>query len=618
MTPARIINRGHIGWQGLWRMLVLGLFALWLYPASAAAGGVRAGTATVAESVAESGEAAVPTCFTAALSGDDPSAMLRIPARYLDRLDCRDEQASRGAGNFWLRLDIGAARAALPGGTQLSFVPEWQQNARLYALHADGRITERSLDNRTLSRLTRMGGGVEVPLTDDPGHASPVVAVVIGITGAINGTGLIHAPTLRTAKAGERATVLETALYSSFAGMCIALFIYNLAIWLPVRERFQLTYCLMLLAMMGYGWTHSGAWSLTAPEGDITLRFRCSYAMLSLAAALAMRFFVDFLERRMLPQAVRWLGWLCRLWLLAAALAILVLPPWLLPIAERFYVYAFVPLPFVAITITVAAMWRGSDAARGLLLAWVAPAMMASARILHSLNIIHFDPIIEHSAILTMSVEALLSALAMALRLKRITGERDIARAEERIARRLAEIDPLTGVLNRRALLDRVLMAPDIADIGESQRLLLVDIDHFKQINDRYGHDNGDAVLRQLAVLLVHRCGGYGVVARLGGEEFALIGPASRLTSAVALAVLNDVRSYAFSGGIVVTVSIGASHTPVSAEADWLQLYRRADAALYEAKAAGRNRAVDGGDARLAEQPDGRTRAMHAIAQMTA
>lgn len=570
----------------------------------------------IAVSAAKSGETTITTCFARAIAGDDPRTILHAPAQYASRFDCRDEQASRGAGDFWLRLDIAAARVALPGATQLSFVPEWQKDAQFYALHADGRITERRLDNRTLSRLTRMGGDVEVPLISDSGDDSPVVAAVIGITGAINGTGLIDAPTLRNAAAGERSTVLETALYSAFAGMCIALFIYNLAIWLPVREHFQLTYCLMLLAMMGYGWTHSGAWSLVAPDSDITLRFRCSYATLGLAAALAMRFFVDFLERQMLPQAVRRLGWLCRLWLLAASLAMLLLPPALLPMAERFYVYAFVPLPFVATTITLAAMWRGSDAARGLLLAWVAPAMMASARILHSLNIVHFDPIVEHSAILTMSVEALLSALAMALRLKRITGERDIARAEERVARRLAEIDPLTGVLNRRALLDRVLMPPNVADIGECQRLLLVDIDHFKQINDCYGHDIGDAVLRQLAKVLVRRCGGYGVVARLGGEEFALIGPASRLTAAVALAVLHDVRSHQFSGGIIVTVSIGASHTPISTEADWLHLYRRADAALYEAKATGRNRAVDGGDARLAGQPDDRATTMHVTAQI--
>lgn len=158
----------------------------------------------------------------------------------------------------------------------------------------------------------------------------------------------------------------------------------------------------------------------------------------------------------------------------------------------------------------------------------------------------------------------------------------------QRRARDLALSDPLTGLLNRRALLDTALTLGAQGPV----RLLLIDIDNFKAINDAYGHDKGDEVLCEVAERLAIRADLMGSVARIGGEEFAILGAADSLPEALALGLLSDVRTSAMPHGGQVTISIGIAVGYVPDELAWRELYRLADAALYEAKQTGRNRAV--------------------------
>lgn len=156
----------------------------------------------------------------------------------------------------------------------------------------------------------------------------------------------------------------------------------------------------------------------------------------------------------------------------------------------------------------------------------------------------------------------------------------------QRQTQNLARTDPLTGLLNRRALLDHAL---ELGGQGQL-RLLLVDIDHFKAINDSHGHEMGDEVLRIVAERLARRAEIRASVARIGGEEFALVGRTDDLPEALALAILTDIRTTAMPHGAQVTVSVGLADGDSPDEAAWRGLFNRADAALYAAKRAGRNR----------------------------
>lgn len=168
--------------------------------------------------------------------------------------------------------------------------------------------------------------------------------------------------------------------------------------------------------------------------------------------------------------------------------------------------------------------------------------------------------------------------------------------------RRLAESDSLTGVFNHRAFIGFLGKAIGVeARLNRCPPVLLIDLDHFKQVNDTWGHQTGDEVLRHF-VAVASACLRQGdVLGRLGGEEFAVFLPlaseaeatqvAERLRAQIAAQPLQTAR-----GPVALSVSIGVAQGRPGESAE--AVLGRADQAMYRAKAAGRNRVV-AGDARV-------------------
>ncbi len=156
--------------------------------------------------------------------------------------------------------------------------------------------------------------------------------------------------------------------------------------------------------------------------------------------------------------------------------------------------------------------------------------------------------------------------------------------------------DSLTGLCNRRGLERRwQLLQPLRAGGGNPPAWILIDIDHFKQVNDRHGHEAGDAVLKAVAADLQLAAREGDLVARWGGEEFLLLLPLANAEVATAVAERLRARLQALvveTGGqtLQVTASFGVCHQ--RPEEAWTLALQRADAALYAAKRGGRNRVV--------------------------
>nr|WP_163503510.1 GGDEF domain-containing protein [Halomonas socia] len=197
--------------------------------------------------------------------------------------------------------------------------------------------------------------------------------------------------------------------------------------------------------------------------------------------------------------------------------------------------------------------------------------------------------IIALAMLVMVVITALLAALSQIVR-------------QKRMVEALSVTDELTGLNNRRALLDQAnrLFAQSTRS-GTPVSLALIDIDHFKQVNDEHGHPTGDRILVAFAMLLKEVVRRADVVARVGGEEFCVLMPATDATGASELCerLRHAVAEHTFRGApgqaeaLTITISAGVTTTRTDTappDDSFAALYPRADQALYQAKQNGRNR----------------------------
>jgi diguanylate cyclase (GGDEF)-like protein len=180
----------------------------------------------------------------------------------------------------------------------------------------------------------------------------------------------------------------------------------------------------------------------------------------------------------------------------------------------------------------------------------------------------------------------------LAVTLKRVERTNQDLEQAHAVADRLARVDPLTEIFNRRHFGE--VLSTELARPGSgSAAVLLLDLDHFKSVNDRYGHLTGDAVLRAAAARIASTTRNADCVARWGGEEFAILAPGIDREVAIRLAeraraALAEEPVEVDGVSIALTLSVGAAVVG----SDTLtpdRLVDAADEALYEAKRAGRN-----------------------------
>lgn len=512
-------------------------------------------------------------CVLRDTGGMRPEALVRRP----DRFDCTSDQHRLGPGSYWvLSGEIGAG----PIPHAVRFASLWQGGVALHILYADGSIRSTATDARGVTPLIQLGATVEQPL---PPAASRPVRLLWHVRDAANMRGILLGARLTERDQSIRANLGMAAIYAGFAGLCIALLIHNIALWGALRHRFQLRYCAMIACLLGYAFSSSGMLAWVFPEIANNDRLRINYLLLGLTGGAALIFARSFFERRVFAG---WLGTYTHV--VAAALAaggigFFLFAPWAVRVADAIF-----SLVFLGITsVVLPTLWRAWRLRSNYLwlfaLAWGAPIITAVLRTLASLHVIGWSFWLDNSTILAMTVEALASALAIAYRIRLLRDERDEAVAAEVMARRLADTDPLTGLLNRRAFLDRALHRD-----GE-QQLLIADLDHFKRVNETLGHQGGDEVLRLFARVLRTSVPAEALVARLGGEEFAILTHAGQPVEPEAL--LARLRATHMPFDLKITASIGSCGGVLQNDVDWKSLYRDADAALFAAKAAGRDRA---------------------------
>ena len=496
--------------------------------------------------------------------------------------DCSGVQNRFGAGDFAVQLRFAPVQAERDDPLVFRTSSVWQDSERIVFHYADGTTSELAFNAANARRYMTMGAIFEFPV---PSHAAPLDGIYAEIKGSANLRGVLIGARLMKNSQSYRLQSWLVALYAAFGGLSLALLVYNLSLWSVLRHRFQLSYAAMVTALMAYTFTSSSIAMLVIPALQNNDRLRLNYLFLAAAAVAAIRFMADFFGPQVFgPRLTRLAYLVCGAALLSAA-AFALFAPWQGFWLDRLYFLTCTATLLLILPI-IAAAARAKAKHLGLfMIAWAAPIIVSLLRAAYGIGLIGYSFWFDNGSLIALSIESLLSTTLIVARLRDLSSERDRAMAGEQSALRLANSDPLTGLLNRRAFIQMA------SKRGAAHRLLLIDIDRFKAINDRLGHDAGDDVLRAVADVLQKCRPADSLAVRLGGEEFALLIPVQQHSHCTPEMVLAAIRDKPMPLDWKVTVSLGYADGRLTCEEDWRRLYRLADTALYRAKADGRDRA---------------------------
>ena len=385
---------------------------------------------------------------------------------------------------------------------------------------------------------------------------------------------------------------LEQIVTAILCGLLIAPLFFDIGFFRALREPFPLfhaAFCFVAALQTAFiAGLVPQILSISWEAENIIGSF--SFDLMLIATALFVR---SFIEREHLAR--KWRTGLLMIVPLIAVMSILVT----LNIGDfgnalTPFVYSSYAVYLTVLIGSIAAAWRhGSRSVRYVALAFAPLFTMGTLRVIGGLVpplAIDFDEMWAQN--FSLFFEVLVTSPAVTGRFLLLRRERDIAIDEARNLEAISERDVLTGLLNRRAIETRFPML----HASGFNAMAVIDLDHFKQVNDRYGHAVGDEVLVAAASALksndVDRSLGF----RMGGEEFLLLlrGDDALERAELCRQQITRIIQQNTEVGRAVTASMGfVEATPGAlASRDFQPLYERADRLLYEAKAAGRNRTV--------------------------
>lgn len=399
-----------------------------------------------------------------------------------------------------------------------------------------------------------------------------VVYLRYASSGALNIALSLHSSKALLASIGT-----ERLAYGAFYGGFLVLLLYNLFIFIAVRDRPFFYYLLYVASYGVYFGVHNGLsfqylWPTNPQWGNLSL-----LVLLSLTLVFGLQFSRLFLDSRNVAPRLDRLSSVLQAIALSALPASLLLP----------YSMLIAPLSYltVVVTITMIAMGgfgllAGYRPARYFMLAWgllLAGVLMYMAK---TFGLLAHSPLAQNAFQVGALLEMVLLSIALGARVTELQKQ--------------SVTDALTDLGNRRYFDDSLAMHFQASRRrDDSIALLIADIDHFKQFNDRYGHARGDEVLKLVGRELKRRLPASFVAARYGGEEFAVVLP--RMNGAAAAALAESLRSSLQSlrpAGDRITISIGVASSSEGHFDSALALFKAADQALYQAKTDGRNRVV--------------------------
>ena len=373
--------------------------------------------------------------------------------------------------------------------------------------------------------------------------------------------------------------------YGFVYGYLIALMAYNLLLYLSLRSRRYLLYGVFIAVFVLTNIAYTGHGFDWFWPGQAVLQNWIIPILMVLFGVSGLVFALHFLSiGSSFPRMHRVVVWMRNLFVLLLLAAILA--------GSQLYAllvaFAFVTIFSVTMLVLGAvSLYSGYKFARYFLFASIASMVGTTITALAVWGFIDFAEWKFRAAEIGMLFDATLLGLALANQFRSIQMEH--LRAEQRAAR-----DPLTNLNNRRSFMEKALPMWSTAQRnGRDLSVIMLDLDHFKSINDRYGHAIGDVALVATSRVLAGAAREGDIVARWGGEEFLFLLPETNLEAARALAerlqkAIRDIRVPVQNAEISLTASFGVAHC--LAQENLESMIARADSCLYQSKQDGRDR----------------------------
>jgi two-component system, sensor histidine kinase LadS len=486
----------------------------------------------------------------------------------------------RGAGPYWLKLDSGTgiADAGIP---VIVMHAGWPLSAELFVAGAGGDALQRA------TRLPGFRGSEDTVFTLSGSDTQVLYARISTDAGDSEPLRFTRSTLEETlAQGAERARMIALSF-----GALVAMALAALLIWLVLAEPLFILYAtlfslhalyIVYLSGQGFDWP---LLSYARPLGSFA--WNVPVGLSGAAACLFTREIADL--KHFSPRIYAMFGWFAAAFV-AVTIANLAKFAGLGILVNALGNLMFSVVAAITLVVVFVAWRRGNRAAGWFLIAWALLegfTMTAAVRFLVTRSVDSNPGLYYYGLPLSMVAAAVLVALGVADRLR-------AQRLALTDAERRAQTDPLTGVLNRRSLIERLDAACLRARArGLSISLLFIDLDHFKEINDSFGHQAGDACLRAIIEPIHAELRQSDVIGRYGGEEFVVILSSADAAAAdpIAQRILQRVSAVSVEGygaPIRLTCSIGV------AASDTLGLWgehliAQADAAVYAAKRMGRN-----------------------------
>ena len=373
--------------------------------------------------------------------------------------------------------------------------------------------------------------------------------------------------------------------YGALYGSLVILLVYNLVLYSYLKERRYLLYSLYLLSFLAFNFTYTGHGFWWVWSDSVFLQQWLMPTLMFFYLFSAVRFTIEFLNTQLyLPKLYR-----NRKYIYGGlgALAVLIILVGSRSFAVMSQLVVLTTISLWMLAIGIFAYRNGDTLAKFFLPAVLCGTGGATVSSLATWGLVSYSKWAFRGIEIGMVLEMSLLSISLAFNYKQVQQARLSAERD-------ARLDPLTSLYNRRAFEDLVY---PIWELGKRSNkhmsVLLIDLDWFKRINDKFGHDMGDKVLQNVAKEIKGQVRGSDITFRWGGEEFLVFLPNTRANYAKQIA--ENLRLHLFSHDINklvrVTVSIGVSGS-YPGEDDLNVLIKEADQALYLAKAQGRNKVV--------------------------